>query len=154
MIDAMYSFVNITDRLDQLVLNPISTHSLDMTCVRLEQLPARVHSLDQRAVASLCRTVLPRIRGPVHQLIVDQFALDDVLRARYYSELRSLVLVDIDEPDALDILRGKGSCSFVCLASHDFGGGNSVLCKLSTEQITTLVIDMSDAYAGESPTQH
>jgi hypothetical protein len=113
MIDAFYSLLNMTSRLDQLVLNPIFTRTLNMTCMRLELLPQRIYSFDQRAFATLCRTVLPRIHHPIRQLIVDQFAIDDVFRARDYSELRSLSLVDIDESYALDLLQGKAtnSCS-------------------------------------------
>jgi hypothetical protein len=57
MVDALYSFVGITERLDQLVLNSISTRTLNMTCLRLELLPERIYSLDERALATLCRPV-------------------------------------------------------------------------------------------------
>jgi hypothetical protein len=50
MVDALYSFVGITERL-------ISTRTLKMTCLRLELLPERIYSLDERALATLCANV-------------------------------------------------------------------------------------------------
>jgi hypothetical protein len=118
MIDALYSFVNITERLDQLVLNPTFTRTLNMTCLRLELLFERIYSLDERVLGILCRTVLPRIRHPISRLIVDQFAIDDVFRAREYPELRSLSLMDIDESYALDFFQSKATLNRV--SSHHF----------------------------------
>ena len=46
MIDAFCSFLDITPRLDQLVLNPFAMRTLNMTCLRLELLPQRIYSLD------------------------------------------------------------------------------------------------------------
>ena len=107
MIEALYAFVDITQRVDQLVFDFISRHTLDITCLRPELLPERFFSLDEHALATLCRTVLPRIHHPINHLIVDQFSIEAVLRAREYSALRSLTLIDIDEFHALDLFRGK-----------------------------------------------
>ena len=109
MIDVLYSFVGITERLDQLVLDPISMRTLKLTCLRPELLPERIYSLDERAFATLSRTVLPRIRHPISQLIVDQFATDDVFRAREYPQLHSLSLIDFDESFALDLTQSKAT---------------------------------------------
>ena len=107
MIDALYSFVGITQRLDQLVLNPISTSTLNISCLRPELLPDRVYSLDARALATLCRTILPRIHHPINHLIVDHFAIEAVFRAREYSTLHSLSLIDIDRLGAYHLFQGK-----------------------------------------------
>ena len=55
MVDALYSFVDTTERL-------ISTRTLKMTCLRLKLLPERIYSRDERALVTLCRNVWPRIR--------------------------------------------------------------------------------------------
>ena len=64
MVDALCLFVGISERL-------ISTHTLNMTCLRLELLPERIYSLDERALATLCRNVWPHSRHHITQLIVD-----------------------------------------------------------------------------------
>lgn len=107
MIDALYSFVGITQRLDQLVLNPISTKTLNITCLRPELLPDRIYSLDERTLAKLCRTVLSRIHHQTSHLIVDQFSIESVFHAREYPALFSLSLIDIDHVDALGLFQGK-----------------------------------------------
>ena len=107
MIDALYSLVGITQRLDQLVLNPISTNTLNITCLRPELLPDRIYSLDERALATLCRTVLPRIHHQISHLIVDQFSIESVFHATEYSALHSLSLIEIDKVDAFHLFQGK-----------------------------------------------
>lgn len=113
-IDVFRSFVGISERLERLVTHPMSTRTVNMACLRLELLPKRIYSLDQAALAALCRDVLPRIHHHIRQLVVDQFTIDAVFRAAHYCELRSLSVVGIDEAYAVDFLRGKttlASCS-------------------------------------------
>ena len=49
----------------------ISTRTLKMTYLRLELLPERIYSLDERALATLCGNVWPHIRHHSTQLTVD-----------------------------------------------------------------------------------
>lgn len=107
LVDALFSFVGIIERLDQVVLNPTSMRTLKLTCLRLERLPERIFSLDERALAILCRTVLPLIRQSINHMTVDQFAIDDVFCAREYPQLHSLSLVDLDESYAISLTQGK-----------------------------------------------
>jgi hypothetical protein len=107
MIDALYSLVGTTQRLDQLVLNPISTNTLNITCLRPELLPDRIYSLDEPVLATLCRTVLPRIHHQISHLIVDQFSIESVFHATEYSALHSLSLIEIDKVDAFHLFQGK-----------------------------------------------
>ena len=106
-IDVFYSFVGVTERLDQLVLHPFSTRSVNMTCLRMELLPERIYSLDRRALATLCHDVLPRIRHHITEIFVDAFAIYAVLHAIEYPELCSLSFIDIGDPYVLDFLRRK-----------------------------------------------
>ena len=157
VIDVLYSLVGITERLDQLVLDPISVRTLKLTCLRLELLPERIYALDERAFATLCRTVLPRIRHPINQLIVDQFAIDDVFRAREYPQLHSLSLLDLDESYALDLIQGKATLVHFLAReelSRHFLAGDGVLCKLLKEQIASLTVDLNDNCTDEWSTKN
>ena len=109
MIDVLYSLVDVTERLDQLVLNPISTRILDMTCVRMELLPDRVYSIDDHVRERICKNVLSRINDQVNELIVDQSSINQVLHTTDYPQLHSLSLIDLDERSFLDFLKGNSS---------------------------------------------
>ena len=169
MIDALYSLVGITQRLDQLVLNPISTNTLNITCLRPELLPDRIYSLDERAFATLCRTTLPRIHHQIRHLIVDQFSIESVFHAREYPALYSLSLIDIDHVDALGLFQGKTTLvdcprqrtSQSCPSTHagvfshqSVPLGDSVLHNLLDQQITSLSIDLSAKRRGDSSPEY
>jgi hypothetical protein len=111
MADVFSAFGGLTKRLDQLVLDPIGTRTLNMHCLRLDRLPDRIYSIDDRALETICRNVLPRICHHVTELIVDQFTIESVIRASEFPALCSLSLLDIDKTCAFDILQGKLSSS-------------------------------------------
>lgn len=107
MIETFHAFVGISERLDQLVLHPISTRTLDMTCLRLALLPERIYSLDRSTLQAICRNVLPRISHHITELIFDQFSIGAVIHAAEYPELRSLSIIDISDPILLDTIARK-----------------------------------------------
>jgi hypothetical protein len=109
MVDVLYSLVDVTERLDQLVLNRIYTRILDMTCVRMELLPDRVYSTDSHVCERICKNVLSRINHQVNELIVDQPSIKRVLHTTDYPQLHSLSLIDLDERSFLDFLKGNSS---------------------------------------------
>jgi len=109
MVDVLYSLVDVTERLDQLVLNPIYTRILDMTCVRMELLPDRVYSTDDHVRERICKNVLSRINHQVNELIVDQPSIKRVLHTTDYPQLHSLSLIDLDERSFFDFLKGNSS---------------------------------------------
>ena len=88
MVDVLYSLVDVTERLDQLVLNPMYTRILDMTCVRMELLPDRVYSTDDHEGERICKNVLSLINHQVNELIVDQPSIKRVLHTTDYPQLR------------------------------------------------------------------
>ena len=107
MVDVLYSLVNITQRLDQLVLNSNYTRILNLTCLKSELFPNRSYSIDDDVLERICKDVLPRISDEVIELIIDQHSMKCVLRARDYRELVSLSLIDIDETFFSNIGQGK-----------------------------------------------
>lgn len=97
MVDVLYSLVDVTQRLDQLVLNPVYTRTLDLTCLKVDALPKRIYSTDDHVLETICREVLPRVHHHVAHLIVDQSAVERVFDAADYPELDSLSLRGMDE---------------------------------------------------------
>ena len=107
MVDVLYSLVDVTQRLDQLVLNSISTRTLDLTCLETEFFPNRAYSIDDHVLERLCKDVLPRINHQINELIIDQHSIKRVLHARDYRQLVSLSLIDIDETFFFDFFESK-----------------------------------------------
>ena len=109
MVDILYSLVDVTERLDQLVLNPIYTRILDMTCIRTELLPDRVYSTNDHVRQRICQNVLSRIDHQVNKLIIDQPSIKQVLHDIDYPQLHSLSLIDFNERSFFDFLKGNSS---------------------------------------------
>lgn len=105
--DVFHSFLGINERLNELVLHPVSTRTVNMRCLKRELLPRRIYSLDRGALDAICRDILPRINHHIKQLAVDQFTIEAVLRAAHYSELRSVSVIGIDDYYPLNFFDGK-----------------------------------------------
>jgi hypothetical protein len=109
MADVLYSLVDVTQRFDQLVFNPIFTRVLDITCLKMEFFPDRIYSIDSHILERICQNILPRINHQVNELIIDQHSIERVLHTTDYPQLHSLSLIDIDETYFFNLLRGKSS---------------------------------------------
>ena len=107
MVDVLYSLVDVTQRLDQLVLNSSSTRTVDMTCLETGFFPDRVYSINDHVLGRICQDVLPRISDQVHELILDQHSIKRVLHASDYRQLVSLSLIDVDETFFFDFFESK-----------------------------------------------
>lgn len=107
MIDVLYSLVDVTERLDKLVLNRIYTRVLDMTSIRMELFPDRVYSSDDHVRERICKNVLSRISHQVNELIVDQSLIKRILHTTGYPQLHSLSLIDINVRSFFDFLKGN-----------------------------------------------
>ncbi|CAF2931502.1 unnamed protein product [Rotaria sp. Silwood2] len=127
MVDVLYSLVDVTQRFDQLVLDPVYICNLDMTSMTMKSFYNCIYSMDNQVLDRICKNILPRIHHQVNELIVDQHSMERVLLTINYSQLYSLSLIDFQEDVLLKYLTG-----------------NQILCKLLTEQITCLQIDVKD----------
>ena len=112
MVDVIYSLVDVTERLNQLVLNPFYTRILDMTCVKMELLPERVYSTDDHVRERICQNVLSRINHQVDELIINQPSIKRVLHTIDFPQLHSLLLIDLNETSFFEFL--KGNSHLVC----------------------------------------
>jgi hypothetical protein len=109
MVDVLYSLVDVTERLDQLVLNPMYTRTLDMTCRKMEFYPDYIYSTDNHVRERICQNVLSRINHQVNELIIDQSSIERVLHTIDYPQLHSLTLIDFNETSFFNFLKGNSS---------------------------------------------
>ena len=107
MVDVLYSFVNVTQRFDQLILDPLYIHSLDMTSMKMKSYYDRIYSIDNQLLDKICKNILPQIYHQVNELIVEQHSMEHVIHAINYPQLYSLSLVDFQEEILLNYLIGK-----------------------------------------------
>lgn len=108
MIDVLYSLVNVTERWNGLILNPLYVRRIDLTCVRVTPSDEWIYSItDDHVVERLCQNVLPRINDQVKELRVDQHFLGRVFHATSYPQLESLALIDIDDQFYFKFMQGK-----------------------------------------------
>jgi hypothetical protein len=109
MVDILYSLVNITVRLDRLVLNPSYIRILDMTCMKMKNHSYDIYSIDDHVCERICQNVLSRINDQVNELIMDQSSIKRVLHTIDYPQLHSLSLIHIDQTSFFDFLQSNFS---------------------------------------------
>ena len=109
MVDVLYSLVDVAERLNQLVLNPIYTRILNMTYVKVELLPDPIYSIDDHVRERICQNVLSRINHQVYELIVDQPSMTRVLHTTDFPQLHSLTLIDLNDGSLVNFFTGNSS---------------------------------------------
>jgi hypothetical protein len=107
MVDVLYSLVDVTQRFDQLVLDPFYMRNLDMTCMTMKSFYDRSYSIDEQFFSKICENILPRIHHPINELIVEQHSIERVLYTINYSQFYSLSLIDFQEEVLFKYLTGK-----------------------------------------------
>jgi hypothetical protein len=92
MIDVLYSLVDVNERFDRLVLDPLYMRNLDMTTnASLD----RTSSIDNQVLDRICEKILPRIHYQVTKLIVEQHSMKRILLPDNYPQLNSLSRTNI-----------------------------------------------------------
>ncbi len=113
MVDVLYSLVNINERFDQLVLDPLHIRHLDMTMMTVKSVFNYNFSIDNQVLDRICIDIIPRIRHQVKKLTVEQHSMKRVLLTANYPELYSLSLIGFQEDVLFEYLTSKLSfCSF------------------------------------------
>jgi len=107
MVDVLYSLVNVAQRFDQLILDPLYIHSLDMTSMTMKSYFDRIYSIDNQRLDRICKNIVPRIHHQVNELIVEQHSMERVIPTINYPQLYSLSLIDFQEEILLNYLLGK-----------------------------------------------
>jgi hypothetical protein len=107
MIDVLYSLVDVNERFDRLVLDPLYIHHLDMT---IKPWLGCVFSINKQVLDRICEKVLPRIYHQVNQVSVEPHSIQRILHTVNYPQLYSLSLVHFPEDILFQYL--SGFCSF------------------------------------------
>ncbi|CAF1458475.1 unnamed protein product [Rotaria sordida] len=93
IVDILYSLVNINERFDRLVIDPLYIHHLDMTI----ELPFdEIISIYNKVFPRIYENILPRIHNQVNKLTVDSYSIKSILTVNY-PQLYSLSLVNFQE---------------------------------------------------------
>ncbi|CAF1320264.1 unnamed protein product [Rotaria sordida] len=124
MVDILYSLVDVTQRFDQLILDPFYIHNLDMTSMMMKSYYDRIYSIENKVLDRICKNILPRIHHQINELIVEQNSIERILHTINYPQLYSLSLIDFTEEVLLKYLTD-----------------NTTLRRLLSEQITCLKLD-------------
>ncbi|CAF4561968.1 unnamed protein product [Rotaria sp. Silwood2] len=127
MVNVLYSLIDVNQRFDQLLLDPLYIRNLDMTSMTMKSYHDRIYSIDNQVLSRICKNILPRIHHQINELIVEQHSMELVLHTIHYPQLYSLSLIDFQEEVLLKYLRG-----------------DTILRKLLIEQITCLQIETHD----------
>ncbi|CAF4082841.1 unnamed protein product [Rotaria sordida] len=126
-VDVLYSLFDITQRLNQLILDPFYIRNLNMTSMTMKSFYDCIYSIDNQVLDRICKNVLPRIYHQINELIVEQYSIERILHTISYPQLYSLTLMNFSEEVLFNYLTN-----------------NTILCKLLIEQITCLKIDVKD----------
>ncbi|CAF3510964.1 unnamed protein product [Rotaria sp. Silwood1] len=95
MIDVLYSFVDINERLNRLILDPLYIRNLDMT---MKSLPDDISSISNQVLNRICKKILSRIHYHVNKLIVEPHSIVHILlNVNFYPQLFSLSFVNFYE---------------------------------------------------------
>ncbi|CAF1501239.1 unnamed protein product [Adineta steineri] len=136
MIDVIYSFVDITERFNQLVFDPFYIRNFNMTSMTMKSFYDRIYSIDNQVLDNICKNILPRISHQINELIVEQYSMERVLHTMNYPQLYSLTLIDFSEEVLFNYLTN-----------------NTILRTLLNQQITCLTIDVKDKPTEQSSSE-
>jgi hypothetical protein len=107
MVDVLYSLMDVSQRLNQLVLDPFYIRSLNMTSMKMKSFYECIYSIDNEVLDKICKNILPRIYHQINELIVDQYSMERVFHTINYPQLNSLKLMDLQEEVLLNYLTSK-----------------------------------------------
>ncbi|CAF1357858.1 unnamed protein product [Adineta steineri] len=129
IVDVLCSLVDVNQRFDRLVLDPLTIRNLDMTIRTFESLFNQTFSVDDKILSRICDQILCRIYDQINTLTIEQYSMKRILHATNYPQLNSLSLVNF-EAEILD----------------QYLTDDSILRDLLSKQITHLNIDIQNAY--------
>ncbi|CAF1462492.1 unnamed protein product [Adineta steineri] len=132
IVDVLYSLVDVNQRFDRLVLDPLTIRNLDMTIRTFESLCNQTFSIDDKILSRICDQILCRIYDQINILTIEQYSMKRILHATNYPQLYSLSLINF-EAEILD----------------QYLTDDSILRDLLSKQITHLNIDIKNG-GGES----
>jgi hypothetical protein len=97
MVDVLYSFVDITQRFNQLVFDPFYIRKLNLTSMKMKSCFDRIYSIDNKILDKICTNILPQIYDQINELIVEQYSMERILHTINYPQLYSLTLMNFPQ---------------------------------------------------------
>ena len=83
-IDALYSLVDVNQRLNNLLLAPLHIHNFNFTVCSLLNKTSRTGN---KVLSRICNLILPGINSKIEKLIVEPIFLEDILSIVNYPQL-------------------------------------------------------------------
>jgi hypothetical protein len=96
IVDVLYSLVDVNQRFDRLVLDPLTIRNLDMTLRTVKSVYDQTFSIDVQVLSRICDEILCRIHHQVNTLAVEPYSIKCILRAANYPQLYSLSLINFE----------------------------------------------------------
>src|SRR5690242_19678310 len=96
IVDVLYSLVDVNQRFDRLVLDPLTIRNLDLTIRTFESMYDQTFSIDDKVLSRICDKILCRIYNQINTLTVEQYSIKRILRAANYPQLYSLSLINFE----------------------------------------------------------
>ncbi len=98
MIDVLYSFVDVNQRFNRLVLDSFYIGDVNMTTIMdSTSLYDQTSSIDRKVLSRICEKVLPRIHDQIYKLTVEEYSVKQTLLASNYPKLFALSLINFQE---------------------------------------------------------
>jgi hypothetical protein len=101
MVDVFYSIVDLNKRFNQLVLDPLYIHHLDLT---VKTSLDHNSPVDNQVLDQIRTKVLPRIHDKVNKITVTSPSMEFIFNTVDYPQLHSLSLVDFQQETLLQYL--------------------------------------------------
>ncbi|CAF1085799.1 unnamed protein product [Adineta steineri] len=96
IVDVLYSLVDVNQRFDRLVLDPLTIRNLDMTIRTFESIYDETFSIDDKVLSRICDQILCRIYDQINTLTIEQYSIKRILHATNYPQLYSLSLINFE----------------------------------------------------------
>jgi len=101
MVDVFYSIVDLNKRFNQLVLDPLYIHHLDLT---VKTSLDHNSPVDNQVFDEIRTKILPRIHDKVNKITVTSPSMEFIFNTVDYPQLHSLSLVDFQQETLLQYL--------------------------------------------------
>jgi hypothetical protein len=96
IVDVLYSLVDVNQRFDRLVLDPLTIRNIDMTMKTFESVYDQTFSIDDQILSRICDKILCRIYDQINALTIEQYSMKCILHATNYPQLYSLSLINFE----------------------------------------------------------
>jgi len=79
IVDVLYSLVDVNQRLDRLVLDPLTIRNLAMTLKTIKSVCDQTFSIDDHALSRFCDKILCRIHYEINIFLVEFYSMKHIL---------------------------------------------------------------------------